>query len=115
MSISLERHDDVFILTPGKEGLSDQAVQEIDAVPGVSFQSMYSADAKAIIVDLKNIDFLDSQGFGLLAGIRSASAEGCALICCGMSGAVKDMMTITRLKDLAKLYLDREEALAALR
>ncbi len=114
MDATLESLDDVLILTPGKGGLTDQSLENIDTVPGVTFKSMYSAETKAIIVDLKNVSFLDSHGFGMLAGMRSASVKGCIFVCCGMSVAMKDLMTMTRLKDIAELHKDRESALASL-
>ena len=73
MPIQLEKRGDVFILTPDFDGITDQAFAEMTAPDSVTLRDAYSSATKAVIFDLRNIDFIDSHGVGLMVGVRACS------------------------------------------
>jgi anti-anti-sigma factor len=114
MPIKLQKQNDVFILTPDQDGITDQAFEELIAPPGLSLRNAYSETAKAVIFDLRDVDFIDSHGIGLIVGVRTCLHENCVFICCGLSAHVRNLMMVTHLDDLAKIYDDLDQALASL-
>ncbi len=114
MPIQLEKRGDVFILTPDLDGITDQAFAEMTAPDSVTLRDAYSSATKAVIFDLRNIDFIDSHGVGLMVGVRACMQEGRAFVICGLNDHLRGMMTVRHLDDLAEIYDDLDQALASL-
>ena len=114
MPIHLEKKDDIFILTPDQDGITDRAFEEMTAPAGVTLRDAYSDAAKAVIFDLRNIDFVDSHGIGLMVGVRTCLQDGCVFAFCGLNDHLKSMLVVTHLDALGKIYEDLDQVLASL-
>lgn len=67
-----------------------------------------------IVVDLKEVRFVDSSGLGaLVSGFKNASARNGNLKLCGLQPQVKSMFELTRLHRVFEIFPDIAEALAS--
>ena len=114
MPIRLQKKDDVFILSPDHEGITDRAFEEMIAPAGVTLRDAYSESAKAVIFDLTDVDFVDSHGIGLMVGVRTCLQGDCVFAFCGLNDYLKSMLVVIHLDDLGKIYDDLDQALASL-
>jgi anti-sigma B factor antagonist len=70
---------------------------------------------KAIVVDMSNLDFVDSAGIGaLVAFLRKADEKQSKLCLCGLQPAVRDVFVRCRLHRVFEIFHHREQALGAL-
>lgn len=73
----------------------------------------FDAEKKNLVIDLKEVRFIDSSGLGVLvSGFKNASASNGSLKLCGMQQQVKSMFELTRLHRVFDIYATAEEALA---
>ena len=81
-----------------------------------SLAELLQSGVKSIVVDLRDVAFLDSTGLGALVEVRAgASDSGGALpIVCSQERILK-LFTITGLDGVFSIYPTVDEALAALR
>jgi anti-sigma B factor antagonist len=69
----------------------------------------------AVILDLQNIEFIDSSGLGsLLSCLRAMNAKNGDLRLCGMCKPVQAMFELVRMHRLFAIYNTEEEAMATL-
>lgn len=66
-----------------------------------------------IAVDLSNIDFIDSSGFGaLISLLKKSRTSGGQLFLCGLNSEVRDLMSILQLEQVFLVKSTVEEALS---
>lgn len=71
------------------------------------------ANSYKIAVDLTNIDFIDSSGFGaLISLLKKVRTAGGQLFLCGLNSEVRDLMTILQLEQVFVVKSTVEEALS---
>ena len=72
------------------------------------------ASATKIVVDLKQVNYIDSAGIGILTGLfTSAKRRGGELKLLSPSQPTKDVLHRTRLDTIFSVYEEEAEALAA--
>ncbi|MCS7174413.1 STAS domain-containing protein [Pseudothermotoga sp.] len=65
-----------------------------------------------IIMDLSDVDYIDSSALGALLGLqRAARLNGGSLVLCGLHDNLKRIFKITSLEGVFKIYSSVEEAL----
>jgi anti-anti-sigma factor len=66
---------------------------------------------KNVILDLKNVTFIDSSGLGALASLKTAAdLKGTKIALVGLSSQLKRMLEITGLSEIFETYSTTEEA-----
>ncbi len=76
--------------------------------------SLFDEGKNNIVIDLKDVRFVDSSGLGsLVSGFKNASARNGNLKLCGLQPQVKSMFELTRLHRVFEIFPDSEEALAS--
>ena len=60
----------------------------------------------AIILDLSNVGFMDSSGLGAIVSIFKKLGSGTKLLLCGLNEQCTQLMKVTRLDSIFKLYQD---------
>jgi anti-sigma B factor antagonist len=66
---------------------------------------------KQIVVNLANVNYIDSSGVGTLMGLyASVQAAGGVIKMAGLTGRVKDVLVITRLATFFETFATAEEA-----
>ncbi|QFY41281.1 STAS domain-containing protein [Candidatus Methylospira mobilis] len=73
---------------------------------------LLEAEAKAVIIDLSMVSFIDSSGLGaLLSGYKNANLHQGSLVLHGLQPRVQSMFELTRLQRVFDIYLSQQEAL----
>jgi len=68
-----------------------------------------------ILLDFRNLDFINSTCMGLLAGFQNAcEAKGGNVALCGLSPELRDIVEMIHLDQLLMIRETREEAIAGL-
>jgi anti-sigma B factor antagonist len=105
------------------EAMSDVAVLVVpgDALTGNSVNSFlreaeaYTGEGVRLIVDLSEVQFIDSAGCAALMQLSKAlEARGGALKVCGVTGTVRALFDLVRLQRVVDVVGDRATALAQL-
>ncbi len=74
--------------------------------------SLFESGAKNIVIDLKEVRFIDSSGLGVLvSGFKNASARQGSLTLCSLQNQVRSMFELTRLHRVFDIYTTIDEAL----
>jgi len=69
--------------------------------------------ARRIVVDLQKVSYMDSSGLGaLVACRRTAEGQGVPLVLLRPTGKVHDLLQLTGLTQLFRVYEDEGESLA---
>lgn len=89
----------------------------LDAGNTTQFRNAVSgaiAGRKGVLIDLTDVQFVDSSGLGaLLSCLRQISADGGRLRLCGISRTVRSLFELVRMHRVFEIHGSREEALAA--
>lgn len=69
---------------------------------------------KQILLNLAEVEFIDSSGLGtLLSLVRQLGEQGC-LVLCSIADNVMSLLRLTRLNRVFQIYGDEAEAVAAI-
>lgn len=70
------------------------------------------ATNRKVVVDLADVNHLDSGGLGMLVGVRStAKADGAEIKLCGMGQRLRDVLQITKLATVFDVYDTEQQAI----
>ncbi|NVN89868.1 MAG: STAS domain-containing protein [Desulfuromonadales bacterium] len=73
---------------------------------------LFAAGSKELIVDLKDVRFIDSSGLGVLvSGFKNASTRQGSLKLSGLQTQVRSMFELTRLHRVFDIFQTTDEAL----
>jgi len=79
-----------------------------------NLERLVSDEVAKIVVDMKNVDLITSDGLGALIRARKSSSEaGGRLVLAGVHGNILDIFRMTRLDKIFSLYDTVDEAVAA--
>ncbi len=68
-----------------------------------------------IVLDFARVELVDSTGLSVVVGLlRLAGSEGCPLVICGPSEAVRTLFKLTRMDRVVPLFAESSEAIASL-
>jgi len=92
-----------------------RVVGEIDLYTAAEFKSaiarLIDSGTKHLIVDLSNVSYMDSGGFGVLLGaVRRIRPQGGTVTLVGCTGSISRILSITRLDTIFNLCSNVEEA-----
>ncbi len=107
MNLKLEAARDIVILLVKEERLdahnSDQLKQELGR--------LFEEGRTKVVVDLKDVRFIDSSGLGaLVSGFKNASSRQAGLKLSSLQSQVKSMFELTRLHRVFDIYATVDEA-----
>lgn len=67
------------------------------------------------LLDLSQVDFIDSSGLGAIISIlKTLSQNDGDIVICGTNPPILNLFKLTRMDQVFKIYTDEEEALTAL-
>jgi len=76
--------------------------------------SIIQAGSSKMIIDLNNVRYIDSSGFGcLLSVLRSAKSNYCNLKYCSITPEVMKVLELLHLNTVFTIYPDRETCIAS--
>lgn len=87
----------------------------IDAVAAIQFKDKVrelTADHEtAVVLDLSNVDFIDSSGLGAIVAAMKQLGTDRPLHLAGLTPIVSKVFALTRMERVFKIYADADEAL----
>lgn len=110
MQLDSEKVGDILVLTPVEK--------RIDVTVSAAFKSAMvdwiGRENSRILLDLTNVDFIDSSGLGAIISSLKTLGGGGDLVLCGIQENVKSLFELTRMHRIFKIYEMREDALQAM-
>lgn len=77
-------------------------------------QRLFDNGSYKIIIDLTSVDFIDSAGLGtLVSSLKLCMHNSGDLLLVGLNDTILDLLRITKLMDIFKIFKTVEEASAA--
>jgi anti-sigma B factor antagonist len=72
------------------------------------------SSTKNVVLDLSQVNYIDSGGLGTLVGVySSARGAGADIKLCGLSSRLRDTLQVTKLVTVFEVYDNRQQATAA--
>lgn len=92
--------------------------ERLDAAAAPQFKSDLDANlpkgSQRVLLDLSNVDFVDSTGLGALVGLLKRLGGSGRIAVVGVKPAVRRLFQLTRLEELFNLSDSEEDAMNAL-
>jgi anti-sigma B factor antagonist len=70
--------------------------------------------ANRVVIDFKNVSFLDSSGLGALVGVLKKIGHRGELVVSGLNNDVQQMFRICRMDRVFKVYVDVDSAVQSM-
>jgi anti-sigma B factor antagonist len=102
--------EDITIIRPGAERLTAANAKMFkDEVTDI-----INGGANRVIIDLKNVSFLDSSGLGALVGVLKKIGYRGDLVVSGLNSDVQQMFRICRMNRVFAVYKDVDTAVQSM-
>jgi len=112
MDIKTELTDGIAVLFIKEDRLDANNSEELK----VELHRLFGSGSKDLIIDLKEIHFIDSSGLGaLVSGYKNASVLHGSLKLSNLQSQVKSMFELTRLHRVFDIFMTVDEALQSYR
>lgn len=110
MNLKLEENGKVMLVIVKEERLdahnSEHLKQELSR--------LFGEGKTSVVVDLKEVRFIDSSGLGaLVSGFKNASSRQASIKLSSLQSQVKSMFELTRLHRVFDIYTTIDEAIEA--
>jgi len=111
MNLKTESNNGFIVVFVKEERLDANNSEELKQ----ELNHLFEAGNKNVIVDLKEVRFIDSSGLGVLvSGFKNASTRQGTLKLSGLQTQVKSMFELTRLHRVFDIYTTIDDALESL-
>lgn len=108
MDIKIEKTEGISVLFVMEDRLDANNSEELKA----ELRRLFESGAKDVIIDLKQILFIDSSGLGVLvSGYKNASILHGSLKLSNLQSQVKSMFELTRLHRVFDIFMTVDDAL----
>jgi anti-sigma B factor antagonist len=108
MNLKTEQNGTVLVVMVHEERLDAHNSDELKA----EISRLFESGTKNLLVDLKEVRFIDSSGLGVLvSGYKNASTHQGSIKLCSLQTQVKSMFELTRLHRVFDIYQTIDEAL----
>jgi anti-sigma B factor antagonist len=108
MNLKTEVQAGVTIITVREERFDAHNSDELKT----EMNRLFEAGTKNLLVDLKEVRFIDSSGLGVLvSGFKNASTHQGSIKLCSLQTQVRSMFELTRLQRVFDIYQTIDEAL----
>jgi len=108
MNLKTEPNGKVMVVMVREERLDAHNSDELKA----EMNRLFESGTKDLLVDLKEVRFIDSSGLGsLVSGYKNASTHQGNIKLCSLQTQVKSMFELTRLHRVFDIYQTMDEAL----
>ncbi|MBK5276133.1 MAG: STAS domain-containing protein [Desulfuromonadales bacterium] len=108
MNLKTEQNGAVTVIVVREERLDAHNSDELKA----EMNRLFEGGTKDLLVDLKEVRFIDSSGLGVLvSGYKNASTRQGSIKLCSLQSQVKSMFELTRLHRVFDIYQTVDEAL----
>ena len=110
MDISVKHENENIILRISGSILGEDRIELSDKI-----QELVDEGGKNVILNLRDVDLMDSVGLGMLVALRASLMRNeVRLLLSNVDRSVKSLLAITKLTNVFDLYDTEDEALADL-
>lgn len=110
MNIKTEDHGAVVLVQVKEERLDAHNAEILKQ----ELSRLFESGKTGVVVDLKEVRFVDSSGLGaLVSGFKNASTRQAQLKLSGLQSQVKSMFELTRLHRVFEIHATLDEALGS--
>jgi anti-sigma B factor antagonist len=107
MNLNTETRNDIVIIYVKEERLDAHNSGELKS----AVQKLYEEGQKNVLIDLKDVRFIDSSGLGaLVSGFKNAISHQGNLKLSNLQTQVKSMFELTRLHRVFEIFTSTAEA-----
>ncbi len=111
MNLKTEANGNLMVIFVREERLDAHNSEELKA----EMNRLFEGGTKDILIDLKEVRFIDSSGLGVLvSGFKNASTRQGSLKLCGLQAQVRSMFELTRLHRVFDIFQTVDEALESM-
>ena len=108
MSVTTERAGDVVIIHAGPARLMYPSLSEFSTL----VTGELAGGARKVVIDLGNVEYLDSAAIGCLMDIyRQSTAAGATVKLAGVQKRVETMLTLTGANEFLEMHADAAAAI----
>jgi len=108
MNLKTEKKNDIVVINVKEERLDAHNSGDLKS----EMQKLFTEGNKNILVDLKDVRFIDSSGLGaLVSGFKNAISHQGNLKLSSLQPQVKSMFELTRLHRVFEIFASTSEAL----
>jgi anti-sigma B factor antagonist len=108
MNLKTEKKNDIMVINVKEERLDAHNSGDLKS----EMQKIFEEGSKNILVDLKDVRFIDSSGLGaLVSGFKNAISHQGNLKLSALQPQVKSMFELTRLHRVFEIFASTSEAL----
>jgi anti-sigma B factor antagonist len=108
MNLKTELNGKVMVVMVREERLDAHNSNDLK----VEMNRLFEGGTRDLLVDLKEVRFIDSSGLGVLvSGFKNASTHQGSIKLCGLQTQVKSMFELTRLHRVFDIFQTIDEAL----
>jgi anti-sigma B factor antagonist len=107
MNIGTEHMEGITVLSIKEDRLDAHNSEEFK----VELHRLFESGVKDLIIDLKNVQFIDSSGLGaLVSGYKNASTQHGSFKLSNLQSQVKSMFELTRLHRVFDIFATVDDA-----
>jgi anti-sigma B factor antagonist len=108
MNLKTEANGKIMVVVVREERLDAHNSDELK----IEINRLFESGTKELLVDLKEVRFIDSSGLGVLvSGYKNAATHQGNIKLCSLQTQVKSMFELTRLHRVFDIYQTMDEAL----
>lgn len=108
MNLNIMEKNDISVISIREERVDAHNSNDLKD----ELKSLYEAGKKNILVDLREVRFIDSSGLGaLVSGFKNAISHQGSLKLSALQPQVKSMFELTRLHRVFDIYSNTEDAM----
>ena len=108
MNLKTEPNGKIMVVVVREERLDAHNSDELK----VEMNRLFESGTKDLLVDLKEVRFIDSSGLGVLvSGYKNAATHQGSIKLCSLQTQVKSMFELTRLHRVFDIFQTMDEAL----
>ena len=110
MNIDFKKAGTVLVARVTDKRIDASAAPELKAKVGARVEQ----GDQRLVLDLSDVEFVDSTGLGALLSVVKRMPAGGQVVLCGCRSTLVDLMRLTRLDRVFRLYPSEAEAVAAI-
>ncbi|MCD6116628.1 STAS domain-containing protein [bacterium] len=111
MEFTIEKRDDISIIAIDSTNLGGPGANQLSD----NIRSLIDKGSKKFIIDMKKVEWMNSSGLGILIAalntVKTREGELCLL---NIQKKTEQLLAITKLNRVFKIYKTEEEAVAGL-
>jgi len=108
MQISIIDNKNILILEPVDTRIDATAVNDFK----VKVTELIKDNHKLIVINLTNVEFIDSSGLGALVYVYKKIGKKTTLALCEINNAIMPIFKLTKLDEIFNIFANQDEAVA---